>query len=81
MIDPIAEDIGRAVIYVEKLQTDETRSVEYRYKPGVITSFNDICVFVNYGRLGTTSACTKRTDLEWGWTESLFRRTQGTPTS
>ena len=72
MIEPTDDDIGRAVIYVERQCCLEPHSFEYRYKPGVITSFNNTCVFVNCGRLGTTSAGTARGDLEWGWLESAF---------
>lgn len=74
MIEPTEADIGRAVIYVEKLQGQQSSSFNHRYQPGVITSFNDTCVFVNYGRPGTTSAGTAREDLEWGYMESALRQ-------
>lgn len=52
MIDPTEADIGRKVIYVPRLQV------------GVITSFTENYVFVRYGD-GSTSAATRREDLEW----------------
>ena len=55
MIDPTKKDIGRAVVYVE---FDGSR------QDGVITSFNDYCVWVRYG-LHHGSQATSREDLEW----------------
>ncbi len=55
MIDPTKDDIGRKVIYVKHMQR----------QAGVITSFNDNYVFVLYGRPGTTSQATPRSDLQW----------------
>jgi hypothetical protein len=51
MITPTHDDIGRKVVY---------REIE----EGVITSFNDLYVFVRYGS-STTSAATNPSDLEW----------------
>ncbi len=56
MINPGALDIGRVVIY-RMAHTGEEEE-------GVITSFNDYCVFVRYGR-DTGSKGTRREDLNW----------------
>lgn len=56
MINPTVADIGRKVIY-----RDLSGS---KIEEGSITSFNDHCVFVRYGS-GSTSAGTRREDLEW----------------
>ena len=55
MIEPTERDIGRMVIY----RSDPFNPPE----EGVITSFNDTCVFVRYRSL--TSQATSREDLEW----------------
>lgn len=57
MIHPTQDDIGRKVVY-------RARHPGAELQEGVITSFNDHCVFVRYGA-GTTSAGTRREDLEW----------------
>jgi hypothetical protein len=56
MIEPSQSDIGRKVIYrdLSGKKIDE----------GEITSFTDAYVFVRYGT-GSTSAATRRDDLEW----------------
>lgn len=54
MINPIEKDIGRKVIYKAYKQIEE----------GVITSFNDVCVFVRYGS-DIHSKATDRQDLTW----------------
>lgn len=51
--DVTDRDIGRVVVYRNRFGTEE----------GVISSFNPSYVFVRY--LGTTSAATRREDLEW----------------
>jgi hypothetical protein len=57
MIEPTESDIGRKVIY---------RDLNGRGKieEGTITLFNDQRVFVRY-TTGSTSAATRRGDLEW----------------
>lgn len=56
MIDPKNSDIGRKVVYRD--------SSGHVVEEGVITSFNDTCVFVRYG--GDTHAKgTRREELEW----------------
>ena len=55
MINPTENDIGRKVIYCGYAGERED---------GIVTSFNDAFVFVRYGS-GTTSAATKREQLEW----------------
>ena len=56
MINPTEKDIGRKVTYTT-----------YNKKEfGVITSFNDICVFVKYGS-NTGSQATDREDLTWSY--------------
>ena len=57
MIDPIVDDIGRKVIYRTRIFTVEPQE-------GVITSFNETCVFVRYGS-DVHSKGTDRHDLEW----------------
>jgi hypothetical protein len=52
MINPTKADIGRNVVYQPRMQV------------GVITTFTEQYVFVKYGS-GSTSAATKREDLEW----------------
>lgn len=54
-IHPTKTDIGRAVVY---------RGYAGEVEQGTITSFNDEYVFVRYG-LGSTSAATRRDQLEW----------------
>ena len=53
MIEPTEEDIGRKVIYYG-----------YEEEHGVITSFNDVTVFVRYGD-DSHSKSTSREDLEY----------------
>lgn len=53
MINPTEADIGRKVVYDRG----------YR-QVGVITSLTENYVFVRYGS-GSTSAATRREDLEW----------------
>ncbi len=57
MIDPAIEDIGRKVVY-------RARHPNAEPEEGVITSFNDTCVFVRYGA-DVHSKGTARADLEW----------------
>lgn len=56
MINPTADDIGRKVVYQDRNG--------YKIEEGVITSFNDHCIFVRYGAQ-STSAGTRREDLNW----------------
>lgn len=56
MIDPTEEDVGRKVVYRDRSGS--------KVEEGVITSFNATFVFVRYGSQ-TTSAGTRREDLEW----------------
>ena len=56
MIDPNAADIGRKVVYRDR--------TGWKVEEGVITSFNDTCVFVRYGA-DTGSRATRREDLDW----------------
>ena len=56
MIHPCEQDVGRGVIY----RTAPAFEAEF----GIITSFNDHCVWVRYGK-GPTSQATDRSDLEW----------------
>lgn len=58
MIDPTKTDIGRAVIYTGN------RWPGAKVEEGVITSFNDHCVFVRYAA-DKHSKGTSRSDLEW----------------
>jgi hypothetical protein len=62
MIDPTEDDIGRYVRYVPGHARGDLTHPDC--EDGRITSFNDHCVFVNYGR-GSTSAGTDRYDLHW----------------
>lgn len=57
MIDPDERDIGRKVLY-------RARHPGAKAEEGVITSFNDTCVFVRYGA-DNGSKGTRREDLEW----------------
>jgi hypothetical protein len=57
VINPTDKDIGRKVVYCDRRGS--------KTEEGVITSFNSYCVFVRYGS-STTSAGTRREDLEWG---------------
>ncbi len=54
MINPKQEDIGRVVLYQGGHPDDKAR--------GVITSYNDYCVFVRYGN-SVVSQATYRDDL------------------
>lgn len=56
MINPIESDVGRGVVY--------TGNYGGPNQDGVITSFNDHGVFVQY-KPGCTSQSTLREDLEW----------------
>ena len=56
MIEPGLADIGRKVVY-----RDWSGHV---VEDGVITSFNNACVFVRYGS-DVHSKGTRREDLEW----------------
>jgi hypothetical protein len=56
-IDPQPGDEGRLVVY---------HPAGGEREAGVITSWNDTCVFVRYGRLRSTSKATPRDRLEWG---------------
>jgi hypothetical protein len=59
MIEPVERDIGnRRVIYKKEWMTPK----DWDY--GIITSFNQLYVFVRYGH-DTTSKATKREDLFW----------------
>lgn len=55
MIEPIDKDIGRRVTY---------RPIVGDVQEGIITSFNDYCIFVRYGT-SVTSQATFREDLFW----------------
>mgnify|MGYP006921359918 CR=1 FL=1 len=55
MINPTLEDIGKPVVYSPVLGGRQE---------GVITSFNDYCIFVRYG-VSVTSQATFREDLFW----------------
>jgi hypothetical protein len=57
MIDPTLDDIGRKVVY-------RARNPKAEPEEGVITSFNETCVFVRYGA-DVHSKGTSRRDLEW----------------
>ena len=59
MINPTESDIGQKVVY-----TPFTGCRPEDREEGVITSFNDLCVFVRYGA-EYTSKCTNREDLEY----------------
>jgi len=58
MISPTTKDIGRSVVYTGN------RYPGGKLEEGVITSFNDSCVFVRYGA-DKGSKGTSRQDLEW----------------
>ena len=58
MINPTLNDVGRAVVYTGN------RYEGGQLESGVITSFNDSCVFVRY-RGDINSKATSREDLEW----------------
>jgi hypothetical protein len=57
MIEPTEQDIGRLVLYRNRAHPSEPDE-------GVITSFNEHCVFVRYGS-DVHSKGTARKDLEW----------------
>jgi hypothetical protein len=57
VINPHPGDVGRAVVY-------RARYPGARPEEGVITSYNEMCVFVRYGA-DKTSKGTRREDLEW----------------
>ena len=63
MIEPTQSDIGRQVLYIRDRDVFGDPPEE-----GVITSFNEHCVFVRYGS-DVQSKGTYRDDLEW-----LFRK-------
>lgn len=58
MIDPSRDDIGSKVVYTGN------RCPGGKREEGIITSFNDLVVFVRYGGSATSQA-TNRADLEW----------------
>jgi hypothetical protein len=58
MIDPQNSDIGRSVAYTGNRYPGGLSEV------GVITSYNQTCVFVRYGNEKHSKA-TSREDLEW----------------
>lgn len=60
MLDPKNEDIGRKVIYTGN------RGWNGPDEEGVITNFNDHCVFVRYGS-DLHAKGTSREDLEWAF--------------
>lgn len=59
MINPTQKDIGRGVVY--------TGNFGGPREDGVITSFNDHCVFVRYEKQHPSAhgQSTRREDLEW----------------
>lgn len=57
MINPTTDDVGRKVVY-------RARHPNAELEEGVITSFNETCVFVRYGA-DVHSKGTDRRDLEW----------------
>lgn len=68
MIDPTTNDIGRAVIYQGGHPDDR--------EEGIITSFNDACVFVRYGAKWNSQA-TSRCDLTWSFPTADQPTTEG----
>lgn len=62
MINPTEADIGRGVIYRADSKLEGEREI------GVITSFNDRCVFVRYGAKKNSEA-TSREDLAWEFSQ------------
>tara|TARA_R110000803_G_scaffold75124_5_gene139425 strand:- start:1882 stop:2112 length:231 start_codon:yes stop_codon:yes gene_type:complete len=57
-----ADHVGRGVVYIPN---HANRAVDHEYcEAGVITSFNDMFVFVNYGQRGRGIA-TSPHDLVW----------------
>jgi len=58
MVNPTKDDVGRSVVYTGN------RYPGGKLEEGVITSFNDYCVFVRYGA-DKGSKGTSRADLEW----------------
>jgi hypothetical protein len=63
MINPTNADIGRKVIYRERIQHHNGVTTE-QTEEGVITSINANFVFVNYGHTSWGIA-TLREELEW----------------
>ena len=55
MIEPTERDIGRAVIYQPRGCEPES---------GLISSYNDVYVFVRYG-ISPSGVATSREDLRW----------------
>ena len=55
-INPTQRDVGRNVVY--------RTAPNYEAEEGVITSFNDQCVFVRYGSAANSQA-TSREALDW----------------
>jgi hypothetical protein len=51
MIDPKPADIGRKVVYRDR--------TGWKVEEGVITSFNDTCVFVRYARTSRSSTASR----------------------
>ena len=64
MINPTEKDIGRSVTY-QRSWIDSHGQRYFIDIDGIITSFNDYCVFVRYGE-DQHSKGTRREDLEWG---------------
>jgi hypothetical protein len=58
VIEPLAKDVGRKVIYTGSRGRD--RSV----REGVVMSFDLHCVYVRYGEHATSEG-NRRRDLEW----------------
>lgn len=69
MIDPSEEDVGRSVVYTGN------RYPGGKLEEGVITSFNNACVFVRYGA-NKGSQATSRADLEYAVPSQLPEDTQ-----
>ena len=57
-ISPIKSDIGRKVVY--------RTAPQFEPEEGIITSYNDSCVFVRYGEQPNSKA-TSRCDLDFVW--------------
>ena len=55
-INPTSADIARQVVY--------RTAPDYEAEEGIITYYNDHCVFVRYGN-AVNSKATSRCDLDW----------------
>ncbi len=64
MINPTTKDIGRSVVYHYYEWIDKDGRSHLKLEDGIITSFNDFCVFVRY-KGDNHSKGTRREDLEW----------------